>query len=243
MKIAIAQTRPIKGDIEQNIKNHLKIIQLATKNAADLIIFPELSITGYEPSLAKALTTTINDSRFDKFQAKSDLNNIIICAGFPEKSLDGILISLAIFQPNSPRQTYAKQHLHADEIAYFINGTNQVYINFENHKIAPAICYESLLAEHSEIAAENGANIYLASVAKSINGIEKAFNHYPMIAKKHQMVVLMANCIGENDDFIASGNSGVWNRNGDLLEKLGNNEEGLLIFDTNRNVISNKIML
>ena len=51
MKISIAQTRPIKGDIPANIEAHKRFINLAVSNGADAIFFPELSITGYEPEL------------------------------------------------------------------------------------------------------------------------------------------------------------------------------------------------
>jgi predicted amidohydrolase len=68
MKICVAQTKPVKGDIQANVENHKKIINLAINNGAGIIIFPELSITGYEPALAKALATDINDSRLDDFQ-------------------------------------------------------------------------------------------------------------------------------------------------------------------------------
>jgi len=59
--------RPLKGDIQSNIKNHKILIDLAVYNGADTIIFPELSLTGYEPELAKKLATTPDDSRFDDF--------------------------------------------------------------------------------------------------------------------------------------------------------------------------------
>jgi len=57
MKICVAQTRPVKGDIQSNIENHKKFIDLAVSGGADTIIFPELSLTGYEPELAKELAT------------------------------------------------------------------------------------------------------------------------------------------------------------------------------------------
>ncbi len=53
MKICVAQARPVKGDIPSNIDNHKKLIDLAILNGADTIIFPELSITGFEPELSK----------------------------------------------------------------------------------------------------------------------------------------------------------------------------------------------
>ena len=49
MKISVAQTKPVKGNIESNIDHHKKIIDLAVSYETDIIVFPELSITGYEP--------------------------------------------------------------------------------------------------------------------------------------------------------------------------------------------------
>jgi predicted amidohydrolase len=46
MKICVAQTRAIKGDIQSNIDNHKKLIDLAISNGANIVIFPELSLTG-----------------------------------------------------------------------------------------------------------------------------------------------------------------------------------------------------
>lgn len=63
MKICAAQTRPFKGDIQKNIDTHKKLINLAVSNGADLIFFPELSLTGYEPKLSKELATIQADSR------------------------------------------------------------------------------------------------------------------------------------------------------------------------------------
>ena len=64
MKICVAQTRPVKGDIQSNIDNHKKLIDLAVSFGADKVIFPELSLTGYEPHLAKELATNQDDCRF-----------------------------------------------------------------------------------------------------------------------------------------------------------------------------------
>lgn len=57
MKICVAQTRPVKGNIEQNIISHKELLSIAIEHNAAMIIFPELSITGYEPNLAAGLAT------------------------------------------------------------------------------------------------------------------------------------------------------------------------------------------
>jgi predicted amidohydrolase len=78
MKICVAQTRPVKGDIHRNIENHRALIDLAVSNGADVVIFPELSLTGYEPKFAKELATDQDDSRFDDVQKISNAKLILI---------------------------------------------------------------------------------------------------------------------------------------------------------------------
>jgi len=231
MKLSSAQISPIKGDIERNIQKHITFIKLAVDNGANLIFFPELSLTGYEPTLAKELATTQDDNRLAIFQEISDTKQIIICVGMPTQHQNDVCISMVIFQPNISRLTYSKQILHTDEYPYFVNGNQQAYISYKNHKIAPAICFESLQIELAENASANSANIYLTSVAKSAKGVEKANLHYPKIAQNLNLIVLMANSVGPADDFVSTGNSAVWNNEGKMLAQLDNTHEGIIIYD------------
>jgi len=232
MKISIAQTKSITGNIFENIETHKKLIHLAITYKADAIFFPELSLTGYEPGLAKNLATNQDDSKFDDFQTISDTSKITIGIGVPTKTHSGIQISMIIFQPDRPRQTYSKQQLHADELPYFVNGEKQIILTVNNTNIAPAICYESLQIDHSENASKLGAEIYVVSVAKSQNGINKAMTHYPAVAKKFAMTVLMSNCVGYCDNFESVGNTSVWTKEGLLLAQLDAKNEGLLIYNS-----------
>jgi len=232
MKISVAQTRPIKGDIPANIETHNKLIDLAILHSADAIFFPELSLTGYEPDLAKELATNQNDGKLNNFQEISNKNKITIGLGMPTKANSEIKISMIIFQPYTSRQTYSKQQLHSDEFPYFVNGEKQIILTVHNKKIAPAICYESLQTDHSKNAVKLGAEIYMASVAKSQNGIDKAMIHYPAVAKKFSMPVLMSNCVGYCDNFQSVGKSSVWTKQGNLAGQLDDKLEGILIFDT-----------
>lgn len=246
MKICIAQTKPIKGNVSANIQAHLRFIELALTSNSEAIFFPEISLTGYEPELAKNLATNQNDNHLDIFQETSDKNNIIIGLGLPTATASKIRISMIIFEPNKARQTYSKQLLHSDEFPYFENGVGQVIIKTNDKNIAPSICYESLQPTHSENAFKLGADVYLASVAKPANGIEKAFDHYPKVAKQYGMPVLMANCVGLCDNFLSVGKSAVWTKDGELVGQLDDKTEGILIFDTEtegiikRNLINDK---
>ena len=235
MKICAAQIQPKKGDIKNNINRHLKLIDLATDKNANAIFFPELSITGYEPVLAKELAIYFDAPVLNIFQKISDEKNITIGAGMPTKNNSRILISHIIFQPNKKREIYSKQYLHSDETPYFIGGNGQFYLTIKNKKIAPAICYESLLPAHAENVFKNDADIYMVCVAKSQTGINKAYKYFPKIAKQYGKPVLMANCIGFCDDFESIGMSGVWIEQGKLIGQLNKEEEGVLIYDTKTN--------
>ncbi len=232
MKICIAQTKPIKGNFSANIEAHKLFIEHALTLNAEAIFFPELSLTGYQPSLAKELSTTENDIRLDIFQHISNHSNIIIGLGLPTKNESNIRISMIIFQPNKERKIYSKQQLHSDEFTYFESGIEQLIINSNATKIAPAICYESLQPSHVANANKLGANVYLASVAKPDKGLEKAYKHFPEIAKQYEMPVLMVNCVGFCDDFLSVGQSAVWTKEGKLVGQLDDKTEGILIFDT-----------
>lgn len=132
MKISVAQTRPIKGNISANIESHKNIILLASKLKSNAVFFPELSLTGFEPELAFELSTDQHDKILDDFQIISDTYKITIGVGLPIKTKTGIQIGMVIFQPLTHRQTYAKQYLHSDEIPYFKNGTEQTILKIKN---------------------------------------------------------------------------------------------------------------
>jgi predicted amidohydrolase len=243
MKICIAQTRPVKGDINRNITNHKVFIKNVISNGADIIVFPELSLTGYEPTLAKDLATTQNDIRLDPFQEICDSNNIVIGVGLPTRENSSIFISMIIFQPQKARITYSKQYLYPTEVDYFTAGQKPIYLNFDdNNIVAPAICYELSVPEHSEAAHINNANIYMASVLNSVSGVDNDIQKLSDIAKKYNMTVFMANFVGESGGYECAGKTSIWNNQGNLVGQLNGKNEGVLIFDTETKEVIKKIV-
>jgi len=232
MKIAVAQTKPVTGNIESNIKNHITLTNLAANNGADIIIFPELSLTGYEPSLAKELATGINDSRFDMFQKLSNEKQITIGVGVPTNAETGIHITMVLFQPNKQPQANSKMYLHEDEDPFFVSGKNLPGLLINETPIALAICYEISIPQHAENAHKTGAQLYVASVAKTVKGVEKAWVALSEIASKYGMTVLMSNSVGMCEDGLCGGRSAAWNSKGELLGQLNDTDEGILILDT-----------
>ncbi len=232
MKVCVAQTRSLKGSIRENMLNHLGFIEQAIGLDADLIIFPELSITNYEPSLARELAIGNGAEPFRSIQELSNSGNISVGMGMPTIEKGEVFISMLIYQPHEMRKVYSKQLLHDDEQPYFTSGKEQVYLFVNDIKVAVGICYETLQREHFENAWGRDFDVYVASVAKSQNGIKKAHEHFSKISGEFKTPILMSNSIGPSDDFTAAGQSAVWNENGMLLEQLDDRSEGILWFDT-----------
>jgi predicted amidohydrolase len=232
MRICAAQLGAVRGDIAANVGRHLAIVDLAASQGADLVLFPELSLTGYEPTLAGELATDADDPRLEAFQSLADARGIIIGVGLPTRSKSGPQVSLVVFRPLERRLTYSKQRLHADELSWFSSGDEQLVIDAGGHRLAPAICFESLQPEHAAAVADLGADTYLASVAKPHRSVVVAHQHYPVIARRHSMIVLMANCVGPCDDFVAAGRSAAWTERGRLAAELSEKDEGIVLIDT-----------
>jgi predicted amidohydrolase len=232
LRIAAVQIEALKGNIDENLQNHVKWINEAIKNKTDLVIFPELSLTGYEPELAESLATNQNDTRLDNLQKLSDKNGITIGVGLPTKDKSDTFVSMIIFQPHKKRITYSKQYLYPPEEPIFKAGKNPLVLNFETEIVSPAICYETSNKAHCEFAKRNNATIYIASVLSSINGIDAELKKLSDIAKNNNLMIFMANYVGKSGGYECAGKSSVWNKEGELIGQLGDKDEGLIIFDT-----------
>lgn len=237
MRICLAQTKSEKGKVQVNIENHLELVNRAIKANSDLIIFPELSITNYEPELAKELAIDIENIIFNPFQYLSDKNQIVIGIGVPTKAAYGINISMLIFHPNKSRIVYSKNLLHTDELPYFVSSNNQPSLEIHGKKVALGICYESLQRAHFVKAKENGAELFIASVSKPERGTDKAYMYFSSIAKEFNTPVLMSNSVGYCDNFLSNGLSSVWNGEGELIGHLDKENQGLLFYDTENEII------
>ena len=232
MKLCAVQLASLKGDLPGNLQRHLVCIEQAAALGAELVVFPELSLTGYEPSVARQAALPVTSARLDPLQAACDRLGITVAVGLPLPTPDGIRIGMPIFCPEAPRQAYAKQRLHDDELPYFTPGDQALLLEVGEHRVAPAICYESMFMAHAAIARERGANLYLVSVAKTAKGIREGYAHYPEVARELGMPVLMANCVGPADTFIGAGGSAAWDSQGHLLASLDDHSEGLIVLDT-----------
>ncbi|WP_303920428.1 carbon-nitrogen hydrolase family protein [Draconibacterium sediminis] len=241
MRVAVAQIEAVKGNIEKNVETHLKWIKQAIRNEADMVVFPELSLTGYERELAGELATNQDDKRLDEMQRLSDESCITIGVGLPTRKSDNVFISMIIFQPHTDRITYSKQYLYPPEEPFFTAAKNPMVLNLETEVVSPAICYEASNDAHWEYASQNNATIYIASVLSSVAGIEAEIKKLSGMAKNKNLVTLMSNYVGRSGGYECAGRSSVWSEKGELMGQLDEKTEGLLLFDSEKKEIKTVI--
>jgi predicted amidohydrolase len=240
MKISVAQNRPVIGDIDANVAGHKKLIDLAATNGASVVVFPELSLSGYEPKIAAEVATTVDDPRFNDLQTLSNKHNIAVGSGIPIKNKHGITITMIIFQPGKPRTTYSKKYLHEDEEPFFVSGDNFPSLVVGNTKMSLAICYEISVPEHARVAANSNPSAYIASVAKFKRHMDNTTATLSKTAKDYSVVTMMSNCLGVCDGEECAGSSFAIDKDGVVIDQLDDKREGILIFDLDTKMIIKK---
>lgn len=232
MKIAASQIKPIENNTIENINNHLRMIELAAKQKVELIVFPEMSLTGYERELAEQLSFSENDSRLKVFEDKAIIHRMVIIVGAPIKINSKLHIGSFVFFPGGTSLIYTKQFLHDGEEEYFTPNFNyNPLIEFKNEKISIAICADIANSKHPANASEKNTTLYLASFFYSPHGVTEGYKTLSSYAKEYSMNVLMANFTGSSYGIKAAGQSAFWNKDGELIEQLNEVEENLLIIE------------
>ncbi|TRW97964.1 carbon-nitrogen hydrolase family protein [Flavobacterium gawalongense] len=232
MILAAAQTKPKRGDIDANLLDHYHLVALAAVNKANLIVFPELSITGYEREDAKQLAFSPNDSRLNPLKKLAVENQITIIAGAPVLIQSELFLGEFIIAPDNSVSIYTKQFLHPGEEVYYQSSFNyNPILQIENERISCAICADIDYPQHPENAKKNNASIYIASIFFSPNGIPVAYQSLQSYATKHNMNVLMANFGGESYGSPSGGQSAFWNNKGELIAQMGDSDSGLLLVE------------
>lgn len=245
MKIAAAQTNPKGKNTQENIDDHCRFIERASRNGVQLIVFPEMSITGYEREKAKELAFTSNDIRLQSMKTLAQKHEIIVIAGAPIQQEDKLHIGSFILMPDGTEQIYTKQFLHdGEEIAFTPSFDYNPVLKIDNQQISLAICADITHPEHPAKACKIKSEYYLASIFFTPTGISEAHTDLSMYAKQYKMNVLMANFCGESYGFEAAGQSAFWNKKGELITQMNNKEEeGLLIVEkTNKDWALKKII-
>ncbi len=229
--VSLAQVPVVKGDVSENLKQHLKWAQVSAKHGANLVVFPELSLIGYELELADTLAFTPESAPFKTLSNAAVSHQIAVIAGCPLRmeSTSKPTLGAVICLPDGEVSFYSKQYLHEGEEQFFNAGSKDYFLNINGYKLALAICADFVTPAHSDMASSADADIYLVSALISENGFSTDASILSSIASKHQFPVLLANHISRTGGWQACGNNAIWNAKGKLVGGSESKQPGLVL--------------
>lgn len=227
LKIAIAQINSMLGDMESNGNKIIKNVILARdKLQADIVVFPELAITGYPPE-DLLLRSDFYESVIKTLKKiQQETNGIYVILGYPQKKDDQAYNEAAVIYNKKIIATYQKHLLPNygvfDEKRYFYPGTDSCVINIKGIKIGLAICEDLWFPEPIAQTIKNGAQLVI-SINASPFDINKSLVREKIIssrAKETNTPIVYVNCVGGQDELVFDGGSMVLNSRGEVTQLL-----------------------
>ncbi|MGI9070325.1 MAG: carbon-nitrogen hydrolase family protein [Bryobacteraceae bacterium] len=228
--IAAAQSTSIPGDISRNAAHHLRFGTMAAEHGAQLLIFPELSLTGYELPIARSNAVRSDSSDLDSLQHLATHAHMTVVVGAPVLNHKNELhIAALAIRPDGSVSTYTKEHIHQSEEEVFTPGSGGPALLVEDATVALAICADATHPQHAASAAASGANVYAVGVMIDENGYPRKVALLRNYALEHRMAVLMANYSGATGGSVSAGKSALWSEDGHLVAATTGNEEALIV--------------
>lgn len=226
INILMAQINPTVGDIKANCNKILQIIN-DSKQQHDLIVFPELALSGYqlEDLLFREELYLQIDNALQKINQAAN-NNCHIIVGHPGKENEKIYNQASIFANNSCLFTYGKQKLPNygifDEQRYFNSAINDLpSFTIKGQRIKLCICEDLWESETHELIGEASTDILI-----SING--SPFEHSKhqeriKLCKKYAKLginIIYINQVGGQDELVFDGASFAMDKSGRIAAQL-----------------------
>ncbi|QTA90760.1 NAD+ synthase [Desulfonema magnum] len=253
MKIAIAQMNPIIGDFKYNVGKIKKFANKAKENSYDLIVFPELAISGYPPRdfLEKKDFVDTNLACLDKLI--SSVHGIGVICGFvdknPREEGNSLYNAAVLFEDGKKLHQTHKRLLPTydifDEARYFEPGREVKSYPYKGRKIGITICEDIWNDKdifrtrfyHTDpvpLIIEDGADLLINISASPfhLGKKELRWNILGAISKKYNVPLVYANQVGGNDSVLFDGTSVAFDAHGNMAARAYDFEEDIVFFDT-----------
>lgn len=217
LTVSAVQYQALEGGIVPNVQEHVRLIEDAESHGARLVVFPELSLTGY--NLAQLADDGYwlrhDDPRLGDLHEICRRTGITAVAGAAYREPDGTprLASLVI-HPDGTIGLGFKTHLHGQERELFAAGDGARLIELDGWKIALAICFDAAVPDHSTGAAQAGADIYAVSALYTLAEERRLALHLGTRAMDNRMFAVLANLGGTTALGPSCGLSGFWGPDG-----------------------------
>ena len=223
LKIQLAQFNFCTGDIKANATKIIDAILQSNKSKADILVFPELALTGYPPEdllLRNDFFQQIHDSLQD---IKKVVTNCTVILGYPHKSNNALYNAAAVLHQGKQIHTYFKQCLPNygvfDEKRYFTPGEKPLIFPVNNVNISIVICEDLWQAKPMQQSYNAGADIIISLNASPFDYAKPQQRYEVLRARQseHALPIIYVNMIGGQDELIFAGGSLVLATNGDVI--------------------------
>ena len=205
IKVALGQMRPILGDVEKNVEKHLQWIEQAKAQQAQLLVFPELGLTGYQvQDLTLDIALRLEDPAISRLAAASQ--DIDVVFSFVEESADHRFFVSAVYASGGEiqsvhRKVYLPTYGMFDEGRYFAAG--QAFRSFPSRfgRAGVLICEDAWHLSSPYLLGLDGANLLLlpaSSPARSVTDEQ----HFGSQAFWRQLLLVYAQSLGLNIVFV-----------------------------------------
>ena len=238
VRVALCQANFSVGDINGNIERIRDRISTASELGVDLVVFPELSVTGYPPEDLLLRPSFIERAKHAVHALAAEIENIVVLVGFP--SLSGNLYNAAATLSEGKVTTiYHKRHLPNyavfDEQRYFASGSKAVVLRLNGLGIGISICEDLWqLGGPAEWAVREGGAELIVNLSASPYHRAKGHEREQMFATRctdYNCYLAFCNAVGGQDELVFDGHSLIVDPTGNVLARGKQFEEDLVIAD------------
>ncbi|WP_328298480.1 carbon-nitrogen hydrolase family protein [Streptomyces sp. NBC_00435] len=232
MKIAAAQLTCAPADVTANAARAAALAARARAEGAGLVLFPELTLTGYEPAALAAdpglWLTGPEDPRLDPVRSAGIATavNVALRADGPRP----VIATLIHDADGAHVTTYAKRHLFRHEQDVFAAGGVPGRFDLGGIRFSLGICYDNHFADVPGAGAAAGCRVHLASSLYGTgDGMAERAAVHPGIARDHGMYVVLANHVGPAGPWTGCGGAAVWAPDGTPLAEADDRTPSLAV--------------
>jgi len=239
LRIALAQINTTVGDFNHNIKKITEYIMQARKMSVDVVVFPEMAVTGYPPEDLLYKKHFIQDNLAALHSIAGQTKNIAAVIGFVDADSKGNLFNAAaVFYNGKVSGIYHKAELPNygvfDEKRYFVPGTNNSVFLLGKIKFGISIC-EDIWTKNGPCYAQarSGAKV-LINISSSPYHAGKGKEREKMLKEQavfNKAFVCYANLVGGQDELVFDGGSCIVDPKGKFLAAGKQFEEDLVVAD------------
>ena len=218
LSLAVAQPECVPGDARANGVIHARAVVNAR---ARVVVFPELSLTGYE--LDAALVEP-GDAALDPVVAACASTGSTAMVGAPIPGPGGrAYIAMLAVSPGGVTVLYRKQWIGGDEAIRFSPGDEPTAFEADGWRIGVGICRDTGIGEHVERMAGLDIDLYLAGLVHRSDELAEQERRAVSIAERCRAYVAFASFAGAtgggyND---TAGSSAIWSPAGEVLAQAG----------------------